>query len=98
MSSKKVRFHISGWSARSNKNTGAETMTDTHLTYFTCTLGEAAKWNEAHPHAFETVNHLIDAQADDLRQRPAVNFPGGCTGEDGRGMKSGRPGQQWILA
>lgn len=90
MSAKKVRFHINGWSSRNSKTGNVENMTETHLNYFTCTLGEAAKWNEIHPHSFKTINHLIDVQADELRQRPAVNFPGGCTGEDGRSMKSGR--------
>ncbi|KAJ4420820.1 putative NRPS-like protein biosynthetic cluster [Gnomoniopsis sp. IMI 355080] len=89
MSSKRVRFHISGWTAL-NKTADADTdnMSKTNLNYFTCTLGEAAKWNEAHPHPFETVNDLIDVQAGEMRQRPAVNFPGGCNGEDGRAMKS----------
>lgn len=90
MTSKKVRFHIKGWSHSTN-NSNPEIMPDTHLDYFTCTLGEAAKWNEAHPHPFETVNHLVDEQADELRERPAVTFPGGCNGEDGRPIKSGMP-------
>lgn len=84
--SKRVRFQIHGWD-NDNKNTG--NMAETHLNYFTCTLGEAAQWNREHPHPFETINDLIDEQAKDLGQRPAVNFPGGCHGEDGRAMKSG---------
>ncbi|CAN8104298.1 unnamed protein product [Discula destructiva] len=60
----------------------------TNLDYFTCTLGEAARWNQEHPHPFKTVSHLIDEQAEELRQRPAVTFPGGCPGENGRAMKS----------
>lgn len=91
MASKKVRFHSSGGTAHDKTAAAdAEDTTETNLNYFTCTLGEAAKWNEAHPHPFETVNDLVDVQAGDLRQRPAVNFPGGCNGEDGRAMKSGR--------
>lgn len=88
--SKKVRFQIHGSNRNSSSTTAAMEDTQTNLDYFTCTLGEAARWNEAHPHPFQTVNHLIDEQADDLGQRPAVNFPGGCAGEDGRKMKSGR--------
>lgn len=90
--SKKVRFHVDAWSHGWTKNPGTGTMetAETHLNYFTCTLGEAARWNADHPHPFHTVNHLIDEQAEDLRQTPAVNFPGGCFAEDGREMKSGR--------
>lgn len=90
MPSKKVRFQDNAWDERSNGDK-ADSMVATHLDYFTCTLGEAAQWNDAHPHPFETVNHLVDAQADELRQRPAVNFPGGCNGANGRAIKSGRP-------
>ncbi|KAL1848673.1 putative NRPS-like protein biosynthetic cluster [Diaporthe australafricana] len=68
--------------------TGTMEKVETHLNYFTCTLGEAARWNAEHPHPFHTVNHLIDEQAEDLRQTPAVNFPGGCFAEDGKEMKS----------
>jgi acyl-CoA synthetase (AMP-forming)/AMP-acid ligase II len=50
-------------------------MTATRLTYFTCTLGQAAVWNKEHPHAFETVNRLIDEQAEKFPDTPAVNFP-----------------------
>lgn len=83
---KTVRFRM-----QDGDDTGS-TMADaqTTLDYFTCTLGEAARWNEAHPHPFATVNHLVDEQAAALRQRPAVNFPGGCAGQDGRRTKSGR--------
>lgn len=96
---RRVRFEVNGWNdigsvtkmqapsdtARTRNNDDNKT----HLNYFTCTLGEAAIWNAQHPHPFTTVNHLIDEQADELRQRPAVNFPGGCLSEDGREMKSG---------
>lgn len=86
MSKKHVRFQVHEWSHDEKK---PRVMEDTPLNYFTCTLGEAARWNVDHPHPFTTVNELIDEQAKELRQRPAVNFPGGCYGEDGRGMKSG---------
>lgn len=66
------------------------TTTSTNLNYFICTLGEAAIWNREHPHPFHTVNDLVDEQAKELRQRPAINFAGGCNGEDGRQVKSGR--------
>ncbi|KAK2606703.1 hypothetical protein N8I77_005434 [Diaporthe amygdali] len=84
---KRVRFHVHDWSQDSSQ---ADNMAqvETHLNYFTCTLGEAATWNAEHPHPFHTVNHLIDEQAKDQGQRPAVNFPGGCAAEDGREMKS----------
>ncbi|KAK7710297.1 putative NRPS-like protein biosynthetic cluster [Diaporthe eres] len=84
--SKKVRFNVHAWSQDSTS--AAMAQADTRLNYFTCTLGEAATWNADHPHPFHTVNHLIDEQAEDLRQRPAVNFPGGCFAEDGREIKS----------
>lgn len=88
--SKKVRFHeVGGWSQEQDHNKSG-TMRETQLNYFICTLGEASRWNREHPHPFHTVNDLIDEQAKELRQRPAVNFPGGCNGEDGRTMKSGR--------
>jgi acyl-CoA synthetase (AMP-forming)/AMP-acid ligase II len=50
-------------------------MTTTHLTYFTCTLGQAAGWNKTQPHSYWTVNHLIDKQALKLPGTLAVNFP-----------------------
>lgn len=84
--SKRVRFQMHGWD-NDKKITGV--MADPSLNYFTCTLGQAAQWNREHPHPFGTINDLIDEQAKDLRQRPAVNFPGGCHGEEGREMKSG---------
>lgn len=94
---KRVRFQFYGWSqSTNNNNTKLGTMAEEQLTYFTCTLGEAAKWNENHPHPFETVNRLIDEQARELRQRPAVNFPGGCHDEEGREMKSGKQGVQRV--
>lgn len=88
-----VRFQIGGWSE--DKKTTIEhadlsPASASKLSYFTCTLGQAAKWNEQHPHPFQTVNHLIDAQANELRQRPAVNFPGSCYTGDGRAMKTGK--------
>lgn len=86
MPKKHVRFQVHSWSHDEKKH---RAMDGTPLNYFTCTLGEAARWNVDHPHPFTTVNDLIDEQAKELRQRPAVNFPGGCYGEDGRGMKSG---------
>ena len=46
------------------------------LNYFTCTLGQAAAWNEEHPHSFQTVNDLIDEQAERFPNHPAVGFPG----------------------
>ncbi|KUI67034.1 Bile acyl-CoA synthetase [Cytospora mali] len=80
--SKKVRFDVvQAWS---QDNDAAET----HLNYFTCTLGEASRWNTDNPQSVHTVNDLIDAQAIELRQRPALNFAGGCQAEDGREMKS----------
>lgn len=85
--SKRVRFNVNAWSQDPTPATTAQA--DARLNYFTCTLGEAATWNGDHPHPFHTVNHLIDEQAQDLRQRPAVNFPGGCFAEDGREIKSG---------
>lgn len=84
---KKVRFSVHAWNQDPTPATMAQA--DTRLNYFTCTLGEAAQWSADHPHPFHTVNHLIDEQAGDLRQRPAVNFPGGCFAEDGREIKSG---------
>lgn len=86
MPRKQVRFQVQVWSHDEKK---PQAMAETPLNYFTCTLGDAAKWNAQHPHPFATVNDLIDEQAKELRQRPAVNFPGGCYGEDGRAMKSG---------
>src|SRR5687768_15039409 len=45
-------------------------------TYFTCTLGEASRWKETHPksRSFSTVIDLIDRQAADNPQLPAVGF------------------------
>lgn len=84
---KRVRFNVHAW--RPDPEPANMAQVDSGLNYFTCTLGEAAAWNADHPHPFHTVNHLIDEQAEDLRQRPAVNFPGGCFAEDGREIKSG---------
>lgn len=83
---KRVRFNVHAW--RPDPIPPNMAQVDSRLNYFTCTLAEAAAWNAQHPHPFHTVNHLIDEQAEDLRQRPAVNFPGGCFGEDGREIKS----------
>lgn len=84
---KKVRFDVvQPWSQDSKSSAPRP---ETHLNYFTCTLGGAARWNKEHTHPFETVNDLIDAQAKELRQRPALNFAGGCHAEDGKEMKSG---------
>lgn len=86
MPKKSVRFRVQAWSYNDKQ---PPIMEKTPLNYFTCTLGEAARWNIDHPHPFSTINDLIDEQAKELRQRPAVNFPGSCHGEDGRAMKSG---------
>lgn len=84
---KKVRFDVvQAWSQDSNASAPKP---DTHLNYFTCTLGGAARWNKDHTHPFQTVNDLIDEQAKELRQRPALNFAGGCHAVDGKEMKSG---------
>lgn len=83
---KKVRFDVvQPWSQDNNSSAPRP---ETHLNYFTCTLGGAARWNKEHTHPFQTVNDLIDAQARELRQRPALNFAGGCHAEDGKEMKS----------
>jgi hypothetical protein len=84
---KRVRFDVHVWSQ--DPAIANMVPADTGLNYFTCTLGEAATWNADHPHSFHTVNHLIDVQAEVLRQNPAVNFPGGCFTDDGRAIKSG---------
>lgn len=89
---KKVRFDVvQAWSQDGN---ASATKPETHLNYFTCTLGGAARWNKENTHPFQTVNDLIDAQAQELRQRPALNFAGGCHAEDGKEMKSGM--SQWC--
>lgn len=63
-------------------------MADMEPTYFTCNLGEAAKWNETRPHTFRTVNHLIDEQAKECGQRLAVHFPGGSETINDKQMKA----------
>lgn len=83
---KRVRFDVvPAWSRSGSPVPIAET----HLNYFTCTLGEAARWSAENPHPFLTVNDLIDEQARELRQRPALNIAGDCHAEDGRELKSG---------
>ncbi|KAK0390625.1 hypothetical protein NLU13_0129 [Sarocladium strictum] len=44
--------------------------------YFTCTLGEASRWKEMHPdsRSFSSVIDLVDKQAQDHPQLPAVGF------------------------
>lgn len=86
---KKVRFQVC-----SHDDRNLDMMPKTQPNYFACTLGEAAQWNTEHPHSFHTVNDLIDGQAEQLRHRPAVNFPDGWNGEDGRGIKSGKAKQE----
>lgn len=49
-------------------------MAEEDLNYFVCTLGQAAVWNEKHPHSFETINDLIDEQAEKVPDAPAVGF------------------------
>lgn len=83
--SKKVRFGVvHAWS----KEEHMAIMEGTSLNYFTCTLGEAARWNAEHPHPFYTVNDLIDEQAEEFRQRTALNVASDHT-EDGKEAKSG---------
>jgi hypothetical protein len=45
------------------------------LTYFTCTLGQAAEQNKGRPRDFETVTEFIDLQARIHPDNPAVGFP-----------------------
>jgi hypothetical protein len=45
------------------------------LTYFTCTLGQAAEQNKDLPRDFETVTQFIDRQARVHPDKPAVAFP-----------------------
>ena len=83
--SKKVRFGVVGaW----NHDEHVAIMAGTSLNYFTCTLGEAARWNADHPHPFYTVNDLIDEQAQEFRQRSALNIAGDHA-EHGKEIKSG---------
>lgn len=86
---KRVRFEVRAWGHDSDHDLARNNMPETNLNYFICTLGEAARWNRDYPHPFETLHDLVDHQAKELRQRPALNFPGGCNGEDGHEMKSG---------
>ncbi len=58
------------------------TKTDTPLpgevldaNYFVCTLGQAAAVNATKLHPFKTVNQLIDSQAREYPNNPAVGFP-----------------------
>jgi hypothetical protein len=45
------------------------------LTYFTCTLGQAAEQNKDLPRDFETVTQFIDRQARGHPDDPAIAFP-----------------------
>jgi len=45
------------------------------LTYFTCTLGQAAEQNTDLPRDFETVTQFIDRQARVHPDSPAAAFP-----------------------
>jgi hypothetical protein len=45
------------------------------LTYFTCTLGQAAEQNRDRPRDFATVAEFIDVQARVHPDRPAIGFP-----------------------
>ena len=49
-------------------------MDEENLNYFVCTLGQAAVWNEKHPHAFGNINDLIDERAQENSNAPAVGF------------------------
>lgn len=44
------------------------------LDYFTCTLGEAARWNKEHPNDYHTVNDLVDILAEQYPQDLAFSF------------------------
>lgn len=46
-----------------------------HLTYFTCTLGQAIQVNQNQPAPFETITEFLDYQAQRAPDRPAVGFP-----------------------
>ena len=46
-----------------------------NLTYFTCTLGQAAERNRDRPRDFATVAEFIDVQARVHPDRPAIGFP-----------------------
>ena len=49
------------------------------LTYFTCTLGEAAQWKASSPNrrqSFKTVLDMIEQQANEIPELPALGFPG----------------------
>lgn len=45
------------------------------LSYFSCTLGEAAVLKSGNPTNFKTINDLIDLQAERHPKRYAVGFP-----------------------
>ena len=49
--------------------------TGPELTYFVCTLGQAASINQKNPHSFHTVDEFLDAQAQAVPGNPAVGFP-----------------------
>lgn len=48
------------------------------LNYFTCTLGQAAQWKQRQsgeqPVQFDTILELIEEQASELPERPALGF------------------------
>lgn len=43
--------------------------------YFVCTLGQAAQLTNQSQHQFETVSDLIDSQAREFPDVPAIGFP-----------------------
>lgn len=52
-------------------------MSSNEYNYFTCTLGEAALWKKSlnnKPDSYETVLELIDCQARDCPDAPALGF------------------------
>ena len=53
------------------------------LTYFTCTLGQAASLNASRPPGFDTVNQLIDKQAYEHGDKSALGFPTYSKGRSG---------------
>lgn len=50
-------------------------MPEASLTYFTCTLGQAAEQNKIKSRDVETVTQFIDLQARVHPTSPAVGFP-----------------------
>ena len=53
----------------------AQSTAEPEVNYFVCTLGQAATLNAAAPHAFRTVNDLLDVHARRIPEYPAVGFP-----------------------